>query len=69
MPGVRLGHRAQLDSSSGVTLWPINGQQPVNVTQKYQISSLGISKEERLKKYQLAGIRYLILVMKRKKAG
>ncbi|CAL8370794.1 unnamed protein product [Boreogadus saida] len=26
-------------SSSGVTPWPISGQQPVNVTQKYRFSS------------------------------
>ena len=37
-------------SSSGVTLWPISGQQPVYVTQKYWISSHGTSTEVRLKK-------------------
>ena len=34
-----------------VSLWPISGQQPVYVTQKYQISSLGTSTEVRLKKF------------------
>ena len=44
------------------SLWPISGQQPVYVTQKYQISSLGTSTGVRLKKYQVPGTRYLILV-------
>ena len=55
MSGVRLGRRAHHDSFalSGITLWPISGQQPVYVTQKYQISSLGTLTEVRLKKYQV----------------
>ena len=35
------------------SLWPISGQQPVYVTQTYQISSLGTSTEVRQKKYQV----------------
>ena len=70
MTGVKLRRCAHHDSSSGVTLWPISGQQAVYVTEKYQISSLGPSTEVRLKKYQVPGTRYHILAMEmQKKAG
>ena len=40
------------------SLWAISDQQPVYVTQEYQISSLGTSTEVRLKKYQVPGTRF-----------
>ena len=53
-PGVRCQARTSR-SSSGDTFWPISVQQPVYVTQRYQISSLGTSTEARLKKQQVPG--------------
>ena len=71
MPGV--GCQAWTSCSSlfvVASLWPISGQQPVYVTQNYQISSLGTSTEVRQKKYQVSDTRYLILMIEpQEKAG
>ena len=53
---VRLGHHAHLDSSSGVTLWPISGQQPVYVTRSIRSWNVDGGKTKKV-----PGARYLIL--------
>ena len=65
----RFNFRPRYNFGVTASLRPISGQQPVYVSQKYHISSLGTSMEVILKKYQVPDTRCLILVIETQKKG